>query len=92
MIAIFMRASGAAVDPNYFKLKIVSRQVAAYFPSPLVGEEKREWLPSPLVGEGAEAKRRRERGSREHCACGYPSPVAELRSAPPSPTRGEGKK
>src|ERR1700761_4294881 len=32
------------------------------------------------------------RGSHEHSAWSYPSPVSHLRCEPPSPTRGEGKR
>lgn len=52
-------------------------------------------IPSPLVGEGAERAIASEAGeglAREaRHADEDPSPGASLRSAPPSPTRGEGK-
>ncbi len=46
-------------------------------------------FPSPLVGEGARAKRRRVRGLSPRTQTPHP---ARTSSAPPSPTRGEGKK
>ena len=44
--------------------------------------------PSPLVGEGGFAKRRRVRGLYPRRQTPHPARIA---SAPPSPTRGEGK-
>jgi hypothetical protein len=46
-------------------------------------------FPSPLVGEGARAKRGRVRGFSPRMQTPHP---ARTSSAPPSPTRGEGKK
>ena len=51
-------------------------------------------FPSPLVGEGAERTRSvSETGEGAGLSFGAaPSPGRSLRSRPPSPTRGEGKK
>jgi hypothetical protein len=54
----------------------------------------RAFLPSPLVGEGAERTRSvSEAGEGSGLTLGAdPSPGRSLRSRPPSPTRGEGRK
>jgi DNA helicase II / ATP-dependent DNA helicase PcrA len=50
-------------------------------------------LPSPLAGEGAERTSVSEAGEgSERVASPVPSPGSSLRSEPPSPARGEGKK
>ena len=51
-------------------------------------------FPSPLVGEGGADAAASDEGfiRKQSARCSDPSPVAMLRIAPPSPTRGEGKK
>src|SRR6478735_12374511 len=51
--------------------------------------EGASFFPSPLVGEGGFAKRRRVRGLSPRIETPHPSRTS---SAPPSPTRGEGRK
>src|ERR1700686_2583413 len=91
MMAMISNMDGSLIPSNYPKDEQGNRDPtggsgyfcgATHFPSPLVGEGGALWSALALLSAPDEGSLSAETD---------PSPVASLREAPPSPTRGEGK-